>query len=189
MSAIANLPKIKDLAASETVMNSGDVLNSSMIQYHIYKIALLSAQVHNQVKLATHLTRDELEGLSANLNIWHRELPERLHLRSLTSGDGATCGSTRRPLLFMHMVHINSRITLYEHLFRVTLNRWISISDQSVACAVFDLPEDTHQIYGSFAQQLARIIGLLYEEECILKRCWLTMYVLSLTKCSLANKI
>lgn len=161
-------------------MNPGGVPNSGMIQYHTYKIALLSAQVHKRVNLATHFSRYELEEFSANLDIWNKELPECLHLRSLTSGDGATCGSTRRPLLFMHMVHISSRITLYEHLFRVTLNRWISTSDQSVTCEVIDLPEDTHQIYGSFAQQLARIIGLLHEEESVFKRCWLTMQVLFL---------
>lgn len=138
-------------------------------------MALLSAQVYNRVHRTAYLSKYEFEQLSAKLDTWHRKLPKSLHLRSLTSSESATSACAKRPLLFMHMVHITSQITLYERAIQVTLKQSISISDQLVACEVFRLPEDTHQLNGSFAQQLARIIGLLYEEESVIRQCWLTM--------------
>ena len=155
---------------SESAMNPANTVNSSLIQYHVYKMALLSAQVYDSIRYTTRLSTYELDQLSAKLDTWHQELPESLRLRSLTSSDSTNSPSVRRPLLFMHMVHITAQITLYERAIHA--NHSISTPDESVA---FHLSEDTHQIYGSFAQQLARIIGLLYEEECILRRCWLTM--------------
>ena len=155
---------------SESATNPANTVNSSLIQHHVYKMALLSAQVYDLIRYATCFSTYELEQLSAKLETWHQELPESLHLRSLTVSDSTASASARRPLLFMHMVYITAQITLYERALYA--NQTISTSDGSVA---FHLSEDTHQIYGSFAQQLARIVGLLYEEENILRRCWLTM--------------
>lgn len=153
-------------------MNPTNAVNSSLIQYHVYKIALLSAQVYDLIRYATHLSAYELVQLSAKLGTWHQELPESLHLRSLTTLDNTT-SPTRRPLFFMHMVHITAQITLYERA--IYANRSMSTPDALGACEAFHLSENTHQTYESFAQQLARIIGLLYEEESILRQCWLTM--------------
>lgn len=140
----------------------------------MYKMALLSAQVHNQVHYTTSLSKYELEQLSAKLDTWHKELPASLHLRSLTSSE-STAACAKRPVLFMHMVHIASQINLYERVIQVTFNQSTSTSDKLVPWEMFHLPEDVHQLYGSLALQLARIVRLLYEEESILRHCWLTM--------------
>jgi hypothetical protein len=74
------------------------------------------------------------------------------------------------------MIHISSHITLYERVMYSTLKEALGTSDKQMIREVFRLPADAIRIYGSFAQQLARIIKLLYDEEAVLARCWLTMY-------------
>jgi hypothetical protein len=57
-------------------MNPTNAVNSSLIQYHVYKMALLSAQVYDLVHYATHLSAYELEQLSAKLGTWHEQCCE-----------------------------------------------------------------------------------------------------------------
>lgn len=75
----------------------------------------------------------------------------------------------------MHMTHISSRVTLYERMIQAALNQQARMFNQSIIWEVFCLPENIQQTYTLFAQQLARIIGLLYEEQCVLSRCPITM--------------
>lgn len=141
----------------------------------MFELALLSAQINSQAQHAANITSHELEQLPAKLDTWHAKLPKSLHLRQLVSENSAVSISAKRPILFMHMVHITSRITLYERMMQAALNKQTCTSDQSIFRQMLNLSEGTHQIYTSFAQQLARIIGLLYEEQCVLGRCPITM--------------
>lgn len=167
--------QLEELAVSESAKNPLKSFCSDLVQSHIFEVALFSAQILSQAQHAVHLTNYELEQLSAKLDIWHERLPESLHLRQLVPENRANSIITKRPLLFMHMAHISSRIILYERAIQAALNQQTCTSDQSIACQVFRLSEDIHQIYTTFAQQLARIIGLLYEEQCVFSRCPITM--------------
>lgn len=142
----------------------------------MFELALLSAQLNSQAQHAAHLTNYELDQLSAKLDTWHEGLPESLHLRQLVSGNRADSIRAKRPLLFMHMAHISARIALYERVIQAAQNQQTSTSGQSMTCLMLGLPEDIHQVYTLFAQQLARIIALLYEEQGVLVRCPITMY-------------
>ena len=153
----------------------------------MFELVLLSAQLNSQAQHAAHLTNYELDQLTAKLDNWHKKLPESLHLRQLVSGNRADLIRAKRPLLFMHMAHISARITLYERMIQAAQNQQTSTSDQSMACQVLSLPEDIHQVYTSFAQQLARIIALLYEEQGVLVRCPITMYGLVYWNIAWAN--
>jgi hypothetical protein len=135
----------------------------------------MSADVHSQLQLTAGLPTHEVDKLPLKLDTWHDELPESLRLSALTTGDNTAAASVKRPLLFMHMVHIGSRIVLYERVVLATLNSGPDDSGQPIAHRLFGVAEDIHHLYASFAQQLARIIGLLYKEQSILSRCWLTM--------------
>ncbi|KAL3451461.1 hypothetical protein BJX65DRAFT_293445 [Aspergillus insuetus] len=167
---------IDDLADAESAMNPNNEINIRIIQRYVFNVAFLSAQVYECFRCSDHLCMDDLHTLSAQLDTWHRELPPCLHLSSLTSGESNTSECVRRPLLFMHMIHISSHITLYERFMHTMLRDAMRTSDKQTIREVFQLPADLIQIYGSFAQQLARIIKLLYEEEAVLARCWLTIH-------------
>lgn len=142
----------------------------------MFELALLSARLNSQAQHAAHSTHYELNQLSAKLDAWHEGLPESLLLRQLVSGDGGHSIHMKRPLFFLHMAHISSRITLYERMIQAAQGQQTSTSDQSTADQVLlRLPEDIHQVYTLFAQQLARIIALLHEEQGVLVRCPITM--------------
>lgn len=98
-----------------------------------------------------------------------------MSLASLTSGDARTPSSAWRPLLFLHMLHINLQIIIYERVMHVVLKRSTNLPDDMIVREVLQIPPTTQHIYESFAQQLARIVRLLYEEHCVLARCWITM--------------
>lgn len=146
-------------------------------------MGLLSARVYHKTHfIKSSISRYELEQLSAELDTWHQELPECLRLRMLTSSDSAASAWAisawaKKPLLFMHVVHIISQITLYQRAIHLNLNQAVRTTDQSVAYEVFRMPEDIQEFYSSFARQLARIIVILFDEKTIIKRYWLTMYV------------
>lgn len=167
--------QLEELASSESSMNPFDSLNPSLIQSHLYKIAHTFARVQSQLQRATCLSTHEVDRLSAMLDTWHKELPESLHLSALTAASSATSIHLKRPLLLMHMVHICSRIALYKTVILLTVGDRSSASDRSVAHKVLLLSEGLHSTYASFAQQLARVIGLLYKDQGVLSRCWLTM--------------
>ncbi|KAI9373473.1 hypothetical protein BJX61DRAFT_533139 [Aspergillus egyptiacus] len=167
---------IEDLAVIESSANPDNEINPGLIRSQVFRIAFLAAQVYDYVHSATHLSMDDLHELSGQLDTWHLELPQSLHLCSLTSADNAASTSIKRPLFFMHMVYITSHITLYERVMHMTLTKSLSASDELVVRQVFRLPADAHQMYGTFAEQLARIIKLIYDEEWVLCRCWLTIH-------------
>jgi hypothetical protein len=167
--------QLDELAFSELSTNPFGVACHNLIRSHIYKIAHMSADVHSELQLTSRLSTLELDQLPLKLDTWHDELPESLRLSALTTEDNAAAVSVKRPLLFMHMVHIGSRIVLYERVILVALNSGLDDSDQFIAHRLFGLAEEVHHVYASFAQQLARIIGLLYKEQSILSRCWHTM--------------
>lgn len=117
----------------------------------------------------------ELNQLVTKLDTWYEGLPDSFSLSSLVSGNIEVSPSLGRPLLFMHMVHIASRITVYERMIFMSVDDRPLLSDRSAAHQVLSLSGEIHYIYASFAQQLARIVGILYEDNCVLSRCWLTM--------------
>ncbi|KAL2847130.1 hypothetical protein BJX68DRAFT_240252 [Aspergillus pseudodeflectus] len=167
---------IDDLADAESAMNPNNEINSRIMQRYVFNVAFLSAQVYECFRLSDHICMDDLHTLSAQLDTWHRELPPCLQLSSLTSGESNASECVRRPLLFMHMTHISSHITLYERVMYTVLKEAMGASDKQMIREVFRLPADAIRIYGSFAQQLARIVKLLYDEEAVLVRCWLTIH-------------
>ncbi|KAL3460109.1 hypothetical protein BJX64DRAFT_263707 [Aspergillus heterothallicus] len=164
-----------DLADLESAMNPDNQVCTRLIQRHVFNVAFLSAQVYEYIRSADHISMNNLQDLSAQLDSWHRELPQSLHLCSLTSSNTDT-NSMRRPLLFMHMIHISSQITLYERIMYTSFSELLGTSESQIVQEVFRLPASSLETYGSFAQQLARIIKLLYDEECVLARCWLTIH-------------
>lgn len=98
-----------------------------------------------------------------------------MSLASLTLGISPAPDSAWRPLLFLHMLHINLQIIIYERVMRVILKRSTNLPDDMLVREVLQIPPATKQVYESFAQQLARIVRLLYEDHCVLARCWITM--------------
>lgn len=174
MRDFADTLKIDNLACLEIAISLDNQPCPQLVQRHVFKIAFMSAQVHGYVRSAEYLSMDDFRTLSTQLESWHYELPESLQLSFLTSPNIDT-NSIRRPVFFMHMIHISSYITVHEWIVYRNLKDLIGTSDNVLIQEVFRLPSDSLETYWSFAQQLARIIKLLYDEECVLARCWLTM--------------
>lgn len=140
------------------------------------KAALLSARVQSQLQHTTSLSGSELDQLMGNLDSWHEELPKLLSLPSVDFANIPISTGLKRPLLFMHMVHIGSRIIMHERTILANQPAWMAIpSNPSTTPQVFQLPKEIRHAYASSAQQLSRIIGVLYKNQCVLSRCWLTM--------------
>ncbi|KAL4994371.1 hypothetical protein BDV10DRAFT_189107 [Aspergillus recurvatus] len=169
---------VDNLAVSELLANPTNDLSPDLIRRQVFKIAFVSAQVYDIAHSAACLSMDDLQHLSIKLDTWLSELPDCMRLDSLVAEDGSVSAdfdAESRPLLFLHMIHITSRITLYERVLQFNLKQSVSPSDELAVREVLRVPADIHQIYESFAQYLARLIRLLYDKECILARCWLTI--------------
>ncbi|RDW90850.1 uncharacterized protein DSM5745_02625 [Aspergillus mulundensis] len=169
---------VNTLAMSESMENPTNQLCPNLIRWHAFKIAYLSAQVYDLVHSAASVSIDDLQQLSLDLDTWLLELPNSMRLDSLITADDAASenfDAASRPILFLHMIHITSRIMLYERVMHFTVKQSLNPSDELVVREVLRLPADTHQTYQSFAQHLARLIRLLYDKDCVLARCWLTI--------------
>jgi hypothetical protein len=138
------------------------------------KIALMSAQIYTKIRHSYSLSWQDVEQLSTELDIWRQELPETLRLQNLVSGNGTEKIpiSQKRALMLVHMVYIGTRLILYQHMIRQSQQ---PVTDISEASRLFRMPEDIHRDYATFAQQLARVISLLYQDKGIFTRCWLIM--------------
>ncbi|KAL4804562.1 hypothetical protein BDV18DRAFT_142214, partial [Aspergillus unguis] len=167
--------QVNKLAASEAESNPSNQISRSLVQSQVFKIAMLSAETYETISARPKPCMSDLKELSTRLDIWLWELPESMRLGSLTSAN-RNFDAAKRPLLFLHMIHVTSQITLYEQVMLTVLKRVVDPADELLAREVFRLPSEIHQTYEAFAQQLARMIRLLYEEDCILARCWLTIH-------------
>jgi hypothetical protein len=136
------------------------------------KIALMTAQIYSKFPHSDRLSWRDIEQLSTELDIWRQELPEELRLQNLVSGS-RTVGipvSQKRALMLVHMVYIGTRLLLYQHMIRQSQQ---PVTDISEASRLLQMPENIHRDYTEFAQQLARVISLLYQDKSLFMRCWL----------------
>ncbi|KAL4979377.1 hypothetical protein BDW66DRAFT_128305 [Aspergillus desertorum] len=169
---------VNRLAESESLTHPTNELSAVLIQQHVFKIAFLSSQVYDNVNSAAYLSMGDLKQFSAYLDTWLSELPHCMRLSSLVTDDGSAISNfaaANRPLLFLHMMHITSQLTLYERVLQFILKQSLSPSDELAVREVLRLPADIHRAYECYAQCLARMVKLLYDKDCILARCWLTI--------------
>lgn len=150
-------------------------MNASVIRAQIFKLSLLSAEIFEYIRSTADLAMADLQQLSDRLSTWLWELPPCICLASLTSENAPTPNSAWRPLLFLHMLHINLQIIIYQRVMRAILRRFSNHPDDVIVREVLQISPETQQVYEAFAQQLARIVRLLYEGNCVLARCWITM--------------
>lgn len=123
-------------------------------------------RLRHPARLAEH----EIHLLSTKLDSWLNELPQSLSLVTACQDDSIP---KMMPILLMHLVNIGTRVTFYERVIRLSLDT----SDESVLHQVLSLPGDICDIYAGFAQQLTRVVALFNENHCVIKNCWITMYV------------
>ena len=136
------------------------------------KIALMSAQIYTRICHASSLSWQDIEQMSTELDMWHQELPEILRLQNLVSESNTMSTSQNRALMLVHLVYIDTHLLLYQHVIRQPRHQKADIFQAS---NLLQMPENIQQNFTIFAQQLARIISLLYQHESIFARCWLIM--------------
>lgn len=163
-----DVSQLENIAASESTLAPDGAINRRLIQSQIYKIAQISAQVHNQLLPGRLLSEQELGQLSTKLDLWLEQLPESISLSGACSAHEVPF---IRPILLIHMVNISTRVTLYGRIINLSLDQQENPSNLSVAHRVFCLPEYMSDKYTSFTKQLARMIWLLKDGQKIRKCC------------------
>jgi hypothetical protein len=144
----------------------------NMMQFQMSKIALMSAKICTRIRYASSLSWQDIEQMSTELDIWRQELPETLRLQNLSLESNAIPIPQKQALMLVHLVYIGTHLLLYQRMIRQPQH---PKADVFQAFNLLQMPEDIQQNYTTFAQQLARIIALLYRDKCIFSRCWLIM--------------
>ncbi|RAH52319.1 hypothetical protein BO85DRAFT_454196 [Aspergillus piperis CBS 112811] len=140
----------------------------SIIQSQLSKVTLLAAEVFSRARFGdgSWWPWERLEELSSHLDVWRQELPASLELQRLASNNNSLPEDSRRALFLVHMVYLEDRVILYQHFMQ----------QASDAC-IMNMPSSFHQIYATFAHQLAWIIGIIFQDRSPFLRNWLAMSV------------
>lgn len=142
------------------------------------KLALLASQIQAKITPLRDGSWSKADELSADLDKWYYSLPPDLQLATLTKQEEAVTSQQRYGIYLMHMLHVDMRLQLFCRLIKgFAAHR--EMQDLSFLETFYhQIPRQNLDDHKDFSIQLARIASLLYEEEAILARCWLVMYML-----------
>ncbi|KAL2809185.1 hypothetical protein BJX63DRAFT_370241 [Aspergillus granulosus] len=143
----------------------GMALSPDLIQFHFSKVAVISAQVHTGLRNIGDLHWQDIQKCSNTLDSWRQQLPESLQLQALLTEDNGMESSSRRSLLMLHMIYLESQVLLYDEYIR-----------RNQETIMLKLTTETRQTYSGFAQQLAHIISIIYEDKSGFIQTWMLIH-------------
>ena len=150
------------------------------IQAQMSKIALTSAQIYTELQGIGSFSWTDTARFTHMLDGWYHELPKSLHLTALISPDNQLSVPETRSLLLVHVTYLGTRLLLYQHLLKVVKLQSQSsgaLGTETASNEGFYVPQTVRQEYTGFAQQQARVISILYQNNAVFTKCWLVMYV------------
>jgi len=148
------------------------------IQAQMSKIALTSAQIYTELQGIGSFSWTDTARFTHMLDGWYHELPKSLHLTALISLNNQLSVPETRSLLLVHVTYLGTRLLLYQHLLKVVkLQSQGSggLRTETASNEGFYVPQMVRQEYTGFAQQQARVISILYQNNAVFTKCWLVI--------------
>lgn len=158
---------------SEATRDQSVIIDADMIQAHMSRIALLSAQIYSDICHEKQPIWDTVKRHLAEVDRWSQELPDCLRLEALLSiGDGMSA-HRRRSFFLVHLIRHGAHVLLYEHALGQIYQA--TALEPMAGVAFAQNAADVHKDYTAVGRQQAQTVSVLYAENSIFQRCWLMM--------------
>ena len=151
------------------------VVDVDVMQSELGKVGFLTAAIMKDVYAADVCSIRSIDSYMAKLEKWHRDLPEHMRFGAVLTSDQGS----RRSIMLIHLTFLGAtmlltRKTVAELVARPTDGPWDCDGTKE---------EAIHYMWVCIqaAENVARIVGCLYDERSLFKRCWMIMYSLILS--------
>jgi hypothetical protein len=137
-----------------------------VLQQNLAKITLLKASILRAAACFRTLPPAVLTQLCTDLESWRLNLPDFMRLEALVISSDIS-PDRRRLIFYMHLFYMSA----------IMLKARAVLARQGVVASYFMIPERraavSEGIYA--ARNSARLLGLIYDENAVVKNCWVTM--------------
>lgn len=144
-----------------------------MVQIQMVKIAVLKRNILHINMQFPHMTSFTVDTVKQDLSKWYDQLPPIMQLKNLlrNHSDMSVDRDLRRTIYLVHLLYLGALMLLYR---RITVQ-----SKRITPIAQLDSPRSWIRKLATdsavAAEQSARILGLLLDEDGIFERCWAMM--------------
>ncbi|KAM0350990.1 hypothetical protein ACHAPU_002768 [Fusarium lateritium] len=137
------------------------------IQHKMAQITVLKANVLQTVASFRVLSPVTLRQMHSDLELWLSSLPFCLRLETLMKSSVVT-PEQRRVAFYMHLFYMSGLLLKTRALLAIHGQTISSLEDSQ---STFTITEGIRA-----ARSSARLLGLIFDEQAVVKNCWLTIY-------------
>lgn len=147
-------------------------LDLDMIQSQLAKVGFLMGEIVKNVYAAGVCSIRSIETYVEKLEEWHKDLPQYMRLETLLGEESEPV--TKRAVLLVHLVYLGSIILVTRKMITELVRRpagspWKFDGTKEEAVHYMELCIAS-------AKSIAMIVGILYDDNVISKRCWMILY-------------
>ncbi|KAK4187014.1 hypothetical protein QBC35DRAFT_385935 [Podospora australis] len=162
--------KLVPLAGQETDIYTVEI--GELVQAEMTKISLLKAGIL-RTRLVKELTSSGIDGIVKELREWHGRLPPEMQLATL--GDFDIPAGVRWSIYHVHLLYLGAIMLVYRRV-AAQCARAYSVGDRLLLDDNNSALSSLVELGANAARDSARILGLLYADKGIFKRCWLVIF-------------
>jgi hypothetical protein len=157
------------------------VVDVDVMQSELGKIGFIATDIVRNVYAAEKVSIKLIDENMAKLEKWHRELPQ--YMRFGTVLDENTDQGSRRSIMLIHLTFLGATMLLTRRILTVlVLKPKGEVWDEKAHGGTKQEAIHYMGVCIQAAENVARIVGCLYDEQGLFKRCWMIMYV-SISRC------
>lgn len=145
----------------------GETEIEDIVQAEMVKLAMLKHAILRMDVTLKHQSSTSLEIVRQDLHQWHQDLPAAMRLTNLLNNPDLKTG-VRTSIYIVHLLYLGSLMLLY----RQFLNQTPPPIDEGTHGLFFQIHTDAV----TAAQQSSRILNLLRADNCVVQRCWISIY-------------
>lgn len=166
------------------LLESRALTSSAVVQAEMTKISIINAEILRMHLMQPVISSEAMDSILKTLRDWHAKLPRQMLLKNL-AGQTLT-DEVRRSIYHAHLLYLGALILVYRRIASeaarsVQVDRSTS-STKGVTVVLDQITRSRAQDGVVAARHSASILGLLLAEKGVFKRCWLVMYVNTISR-------
>ncbi|KAI5798105.1 hypothetical protein FPQ18DRAFT_240575, partial [Pyronema domesticum] len=152
------------------------VVDVDVMQSELGKIGFIATDIVRNVYAAEKVSIKLIDENMAKLEKWHRELPQYMRFGRVL--DENTDQGSRRSIMLIHLTFLGATMLLTRRILTVlVLKPKGEVWDEKAHGGTKQEAIHYMGVCIQAAENVARIVGCLYDEQGLFKRCWMIMYV------------
>lgn len=155
---------------------SSEAFTTSLIQSQMTRLALVSSGLQSEMAQSSQVDWVHTEMLSTKLDQWYEDIPPALHIAALGASNKVMTDVQKRAIYMMHTLYIDSRLQLYCRLFKASQVSQRDSDPFLLETLLKRTPLHFSKLHADYANTLARILSLMFDEGNLMTRSWLIMY-------------